>query len=174
MCFLLAASALTAQNTNTKVVTKTVTQSKKDSDGIKKMSKSEVTKEVQKVKLGSEKEGTINVPIIDSAVEVTKITTVTNPDGSTRTVDVDRSAYYESNGTKFKLDLDQQGYSIFNGSEKYGILRKTSINSYIYNVKDKTSIAYFDINGNLIVETYDPNLNQMVSEKYMLAIPVKN
>ena len=66
-----------AQNTQTEVKTKTTTV--KDSDGVHKTVKTEVIKKDQKIVLGDEKQGTKNIPTVDSPVEVTKITKITNP-----------------------------------------------------------------------------------------------
>lgn len=123
---LIFSTLILAQNTQTE--TKTTTSTVKDSKGEHKTVKKEVTKEVQKIKLGEEKSNSSNIPTIDSPVIVTTSTKVTNPDGSTRTVDVDRSAYYESNGKKYKLDLDAYGYIMSHKNTKTAFLRKTSIN----------------------------------------------
>ncbi len=166
---VLFASNVQAQNTNRKVETTTTTVTKKDNEGEKVTTKSETSKEVQKVELGAPTPGTINVPTVDSPTQVLTTTIITNPDGSTRTVDVDRSAFYESKGNKYKLDLDASGYVLTLGNAKPALLRKTSINSYIYNTKNRNAIAYFDINGNLIVESYDPKTDRILTEKFMLA-----
>ncbi len=152
-----------AQNTQTEVKTKTTTV--KDSDGTHKTVKTEVIKKEQKVQLGEEKVGTKNIPTVDSPVEVTKTTKITNPDGTTRTVDVDRSSYYESNGKIYKLDLDASGYIITQGEMK-ALLRKTSTNSYIFRSDNRTAIGYFDINGDLVIEVYDDKLDIVNIEKY--------
>ncbi len=152
-----------AQNTQTEVKTKTTTV--KDSDGVHKTVKTEVIKKDQKIVLGEEKAGTKNIPAVDSPVEVTKTTKITNPDGSTRTVDVDRSSYYESNGKIYKLDLDPSGYVITQGEMK-ALLRKTSTNSYIFRSDNRTAIGYFDLNGDLVIEVYDDKLDIVNIEKY--------
>ena len=46
-------------------------------------------------------------------------------------------------------------------------MRKTSTNSYIYRAKDKTSIGYFDTDGNIILETYDDASDKVTIEKFM-------
>lgn len=154
-----------AQNTQTEVKTKTTTV--KDSDGVHKTVKTEVIKKDQKIVLGDEKQGTKNIPTVDSPVEVTKITKITNPDGSTRTVDVDRSSYYESNGKIYKLDLDASGYVITQGEMK-ALLRKTSTNSYIFRSDNRTAIGYFDTEGNLVIEFYDDKSDIVNIEKYVV------
>ena len=155
-----------AQSTNTQTATKTTTLTKRDSDGEHKTVKKEVTKEVQKIELGQEKANTINIPTIDSPVMVTTTTKITNPDGSTRTVDVDRSSYYESSGNRYKLDLDASGYVMTFGNSKPALLRKTSTNSYIYRLKNKMAVGYFDTNGDLIIETYDDKSDKVIIQKF--------
>ena len=166
---LLLSVTIQAQNTNTQTETKTTTSTVKDSKGDHKTVKKEVQKEVQKVELGEEKSNSINIPTIDSRVLITTSTKVTNPDGSTRTVDIDRSAYYESNGNKYKLALDASGYLMTLGNSKPALLRKTSTNSYIYRQKNKIAIGYFDTNNNLIIETYDEKLDKVGIERFVLA-----
>lgn len=155
-----------AQNTQTE--TKTTTSTVKDSKGEYTTVKKEVTKEVQKIELGQEKANTINIPTVDSPVVVTTTTKITNPDGSTRTVDTDRSAYYEANGRRYKLDLDASGYVMSYGNSKPALLRKTSTNSYIYRLKNKVAVGYFDTDNNLIIETYDYKTDKVSVEKFMV------
>lgn len=153
-----------AQNTQTETKTKTTTV--KDSEGTHKTVKTQVIKKEQKVVLGQESPNTINIPTVNSPVTVTTTTKITNPDGTTRTVDVDRSAYYESNGKIYKLDLDASGYIISHGDMKPALLRKTSTNSYIYKSENKTAISYFDTEGNLVVEVYNDKLDIVDIEKF--------
>ncbi|WP_310556923.1 hypothetical protein [Flavobacterium sp.] len=163
---LLFSINIQAQNTNTQTATKTTTSTVKDSDGLHKTVKKEVSNEVQKIELGQEKANTINIPTINSPISVTTTTKITNPDGSTRTVDVDRSSYYESNGNKYRLALDASGYVLTYGNSKPALLRKTSTNSYIFRSEKKTAIGYFDTNGDLIVEIYDDKSDKVTIEKY--------
>ncbi|WP_394758724.1 hypothetical protein [Flavobacterium sp.] len=165
---LLFSMNFQAQNTNTQTETKTTTSTKTDSEGEHKTVKKEVTNEIQKVELGQEKANTINIPTIDSPVMVTTTTKITNPDGSTRTVDIDRSSYYESNGNKYKLNLDASGYVMTFGDSKPALLRKTSTNSYIYRLKNKIAVGYFDTSGNLIIETYDDKSDKVIIEKFIV------
>lgn len=155
-----------AQNVNTKTETITTTSTKKDDNGEHKTVKNEVTKEVQNIELEKERPHTVNIPMKDSPVMVTTTTKITNPDGSTRTVDIDRSSYYESKGNKYKLELDSSGYVLTFGNSKPALLRKTSTNSYIFRSESKTAIGYFDTNGNLIVEIYDDKSDKVTIEKY--------
>lgn len=138
----------------------------KTSDGEKKYVKKENVAEVQKIELKAEKANTLNIDTIETPVTVTSTTQITNPDGSVRTVDIDRSSYYVSNGNRYKLALDASGYTLNTGSDKPMLLRRTTTNSYIFRANDKTAIGYFDTNGNLIIETYDDKLDKISVEKY--------
>lgn len=153
-----------AQNTNVQSETKTTNIIKKDSDGEHKTVINEEKNAVQKIELNEEKPNTLNIDMKDSPVTVTSTTKVTNPDGSTRTVDVDRSSYYVSNGNKYKLALDASGYTMSYGNTKPALLRKTTTNSYVYRSKNKTAIGYFDTTGNLVLETYDDKTDKVTVE----------
>ncbi len=153
-----------AQNTQTETKTKTIVI--EDSEGTHKTVKTEVVKKNQKIELGKEDPNSINIPTVDSPVLVTTSTKITNPDGTTRTVQLDRSGYYENNGRIYVLSLDASGYVLTHGETKPALLRKTSINSYIYTMETKTAVAYFDSNENLAVEFYDALSNQIIIEKY--------
>ena len=54
------------------------------------------------------------------------------------------------------------------GNSNAALLRKTSTNSYIYRLKDKIAIGYFDTQGNLILETYDNKSDKVSIEKYTI------
>lgn len=152
------------QNTQTETKTKTIVI--EDSEGTHKTVKTEVVKKDQKIELGKENPNSINIPVIDSPILVTTSTKITNPDGTTRTVQLDRSGYYEYNGRIYILTLDASGYVLTHGEMKPALLRKTSINSYIYTMGTKTAVSYFDSNENLVVEFYDALSNQIIIEKY--------
>ena len=101
-------------------------------------------------------------------VEVTTKTEV-SVDGVTRSIDVDRSSYYNLEGKKYEVAVDKTGYSIRNSDGKnLGVLRKASNDSYMYVSKDKISIGHFDTDGNLILETYDAKNDVMVINKYLI------
>lgn len=155
-----------AQNKNVKETTVTTTTTVNAAEGQKKYVKEETTKEVQKIELGKEKANTLNIETVNSPVIVTTTTKIINPDGSTRTVDVDRSSYYESNGNKYKLDLDASGYVMSFGNSTPALLRKTTTNSYIYRFENKTAIGYFDTSGDLILEIYDDKSDKITIEKF--------
>ncbi|WP_026705520.1 hypothetical protein [Flavobacterium soli] len=156
-----------AQNKNVTDVTKTTVTTVKDSDGEKQIVKQQEVQEVQNIELQNADSKALNKDMKQTPVEVTSKTTVTNPDGTTRTVDIDRSSYYTADGKTYKLALDPSGYVITGPDEKkIGILRSTSTNSFIYRGKNSTSIGYFDTNGNLVVETYDDKSDKVTVQTY--------
>ena len=165
--FICATSTINSQNKNVKDETKTTTTTVVDSKGEKTYVKKENTREVQNIELKEQNPKNINMDLKDSVVMVKSTTTITNPDGSTRTVDIDRSSYYLLNGKKYNVALDSRGYRILSEDKKEeAFLRKTSTNSFIYRNKNKIAIGYFDIEGNLILETYDPKTDTVSYEKY--------
>lgn len=166
--FLLALS-VQAQNTNVTETSKTTVTTIKDSEGEKQVVKEQKTQEAQDIKFKDTKGDPLNKEMADTPTQVTQVTQITNPDGTTRTVDVDRSAVYSSNGKSYKVALDASGYRMISEGSKPALLRKTSTNSYIYRTKDKTSIGYFDTEGNLVLETYDDKSDKVTVEKYVRA-----
>ena len=157
-----------AQNTNVTSVSKTTTTTVKDSDGEKKLVKKENTSEVQNIELQDANSKTLNKNLAASPVQVTSTTQITTPDGTTRTVDVDRSAYYSVGGADYKFALDNAGYTVTTPTgSRTAVLRRTSNNNYIYSTKDRTSIGYFDANGNLVLETYDAKTDKITTETYL-------
>ena len=172
MIALLVAFNSLAQNTNKKVEVKTTTTTVKDSKGEKKIVKTEETKEVQKIKLESEKANTLNIPMKpNQETDVVKKTQV-SVDGITQYVDVDRSAYYTLNGQKYQVAIDKSGYTMgFPDHQERALLRRTSNNNYIYKNKDKLSVGYFDAEGNLVLETYDEKTDSVVLEKFIVVKP---
>lgn len=163
----LFAVTIQAQNTNVKDATKTTTTTISTSDGDKTYVKKENTREVQNVELKEEKPNTLNIETKDSPVQVTTTTKITNPDGTTRTVDIDRSSYYLLKGKKYKVALDANGYRMLSEDKKTAaFLRKTTTNSFIYKSGTKTAIGYFDMNGNLVLESYNPKTDDVTYETY--------
>ena len=160
-----------AQNKNVQTEVKTTVTTIKDSEGEKKLIKSEVTKEEQKVGVEVDKEraGTKNIPMANNPVEVTKATAI-NADGKTKVVDVERSTYYVNNGKRYEMKSDEGGYRMTLPEQKYNaVLRKTSNNNYIYYNKNKYALGYFDAEGNFILETYNSKSDKISVEKYTIA-----
>jgi hypothetical protein len=158
-----------AQNTNVKDETKTTTTTITNSDGDKTYVKKENTREVQNIELKEEKANTLNIETKDSPVQVTTTTKITNPDGTTRTVDIDRSSYYILHGKKFNVTSYKNGYRLLSEDKKTtGLLRKTSTNTFIYKNGTKTAIGYFDANGDLVLENYNPKTDEITYETYKI------
>lgn len=165
--FVFAFSFCHAQNKNvvdeTKKTIITVDNGEKETKTIK----NENTREVQVIELEGKKDETVNRDIKPSPTIVEKSTEIINPDGSVRIVDIDRTKYYTLNGQKYKIELDSQGYVLLSENNKnIGKIRKTTTNSFIFVGKDKTAIAYFDTNGNLVIESYNPKTDTVTFETY--------
>ncbi|HRB71860.1 MAG TPA: hypothetical protein PK776_08420 [Flavobacterium sp.] len=165
---LLFALNSKAQNVNVQETSKTTVTTVKNSDGNKKFTKNETVREVQNIELNDVKPHTLNTEMKESPVVSTSVTKITSPDGSSKTFEPDRSAYYLSNGNKYRIAPDGAGYAIKQGSKKLALLRKTSTNQYVYITRNKTSIGYFDTNGNLIIETYDGKSDTILTETYLI------
>lgn len=156
-----------AQNQNVTDVTKTTVTTVKDSEGEKKLVKTQDVKEVQNIQFQDAESKQLNKEVKASPVQVTSTTQITAPDGTTRTVDVDRSAYYSIGDRKYQVTIDNTGYTMMNNNKKAGLLRQLGPNSYIYRTKDRTSVGYFDANGNLVLQTYDDKTDKISTETYM-------
>lgn len=165
---LLFAVSATAQNKQVQSETKTTVTTVKDSDGAKQYVKKENVQQTQDIQFQPDN-NSLNKRVADTPVQVTATTQITNPDGTTRTVDVDRSSVYSYNGQQYRVALDDSGYTMTSDNMAPARLRKTSINTYIYRTKDRTSIGYFDTDGNLVLETYDDKSDKVTVEKYTRA-----
>lgn len=164
---LMTMSIQAQKNKNVTDETKTTVTTVTTSEGEKKYVKNENSREVQPIELKEEKPGTKNIDTKETPTQVTTTTQIINPDGTTRTVDVDRSSYYSLNNKKYQVALDANGYRMISDDTKTnGLLRKTSTNSYIYTSGNKMSIGYFDVNGNLVLESYNPKTDQVTFETY--------
>lgn len=165
---MLLTVGLQAQNTNVKDVTKKTVTTVKDSDGTKKTIKEEKIQQHQTIELENADSKALNKDMKASPVETLSTTTVTNPDGTTRTVAIDRSSAYQFEGNNYMLSLDPSGYIVTNvENEKIGILRATTTNSYIFRGKNSISIGYFDVNGNMVLETYDDDSDQVTTRTFV-------
>ncbi len=165
---LLLTAGLQAQNTNVTEVTKKTVTTTKDSDGTKQVVKEQNIKAKQKIELENADSKSLNKDMKDSPVEMVSTTTITNPDGTTRTVTIDRSSAYEFEGKIYKLALDPSGYiATDSDNNKIGLLRATSTNSYIFRGENSISIGYFDIKGNMVLETYDDNSDTVTTRTFV-------
>ena len=164
---LLFTLGIYSQNTNLKSEEKIETTTIKDSKGEQKIVKKEVVTETQDIKFVHPESKKTNKKMKPTEVNVSTTSQVI-VDGETKYFDVDHSSYYNLNGTKYEIKSDKKGYILLNRDKKTatGVLRKTQNNSYILRTKDKVSVGYFDTNGDLILETYDPETDNMVLEKF--------
>lgn len=157
-----------AQNENIKSEVKTTVTTIKDSDGKKEVIKTQDVKEVQNIELKDADSNVLNKEVKETPVNVTAVTKVST-NGVTEFVDVDRSAYYLSNGKKYQISNDKKGYTMrYPDGKKSAILRRTSNNNYIYKTNTDTSFGYFDANGNLILETYDSKTDHVTVTTYTI------
>ena len=155
MAAVVCSVSMQAQIKNVKSEVTTRITTIKDSDGEKQMVKSKETNETQAIQLKDANSSSLNKDEISSPIDVTSTTKIT-ANGVTRMIDVDRSAYYDLDGKKYKISTDNVGYTVtFPDGQNSGVLRKTSNNNYIYKTNDQTSYGYFDKSGNLILENYD-------------------
>ncbi|NUY79348.1 hypothetical protein HUK80_00455 [Flavobacterium sp. MAH-1] len=159
--FAFAVQAQQVQKESTTTVT-TV----KDSDGEKKLVKTQTEQQVQKLEFQNPDSKALNKDLAPTPTQVTATTTVTAPDGTTRVVDVDRSAYYTWGGSKYQVKLDNVGYTLTNNGKRSAVLRNVGPNNYIYSTNGKTSYASFDSNGNMVLSTYDPKTDKVTTETY--------
>lgn len=156
-----------AQNKNIKDETVTTITKVNHGDGVEQVVKNEKTREVQLIELDGPKDKTVNRDVKPSPVIVEKSTEVINPDGSVRIIDQDRSAYYMLDGKKYRIDSDNSDYTLTTENNKeIGKIKKTSVNSYLFVGKNKTAIAYFDTNGNLVLESYNPKTDTVTFETF--------
>ncbi|SCY79803.1 hypothetical protein [Flavobacterium caeni] len=165
---LLFAMTVQAQNTNVTQTSKTTVTTIKDSEGEKQVVKEQKKTEAQDIKFKETAGDPLNKEMATTPTQVLETTSITNPDGSTRTVNVDRSAVYTStSGNKYTLALDPMGYRVTSDQlKKPALLRSTSTNSYIYRSKDQTAVGYFDTEGNFVLETYDDKSDKVSIEKF--------
>jgi hypothetical protein len=156
-----------AQNTNVTDISKKTVTTVKDSEGEKKVVRTENTTEKQNIEFQNANSTQLNKDMAASPVQVTSTTTVTGPDGRTRTVDVDRSAYYSVGGAKYQVKPDNTGYTMVDATGKRaGLLRQMGNNTYIYRTNNATSYASFDANGNLVIQTYDDKTDTFTTTTY--------
>lgn len=165
---ILFAFSAQAQNTNVTETSKTTVTTIKDSEGAKQVVKEQKTQEAQDIKFKDTKGDPLNKEMANTPTQVTTVTQITNPDGSTRTVATDRSAVYTSQtGKKYTLALDPMGYRVTSDElKKPALLRMTSTNSYIYRSKETTSVGYFDTNGDFVLESYDDKSDKVTIQKF--------
>lgn len=164
---LFGVFTLNAQNKNVLKETETKTTTIKDSKGQREVVKSVETNEVQKVELKEGEQVGKNMPIDNDAPTSVVKTTSVSVDGDLKFEDIDRTAYYTSNGNKYQIKTDEKGYVFIDSKQKDKVvLRKTANNNYFYVKNNTTAIGYFDNDGNFIIETYDKKSDTVTMEKY--------
>lgn len=170
LLFLFTANTMIAQNKDVKEEVTTTTTTIKDSDGERKIVEKVKNSEVQNIEFEDPNSSSLNKTVKSTPVNVTTTSEII-VDGETQYRDVDHSAYYEFAGTKYEIKSDSKGYLLFDSNKKSssGLLRKTSNNNYIYRSENKISVGYFDKNGNLILETYDPKTDSMIREEFLIS-----
>ncbi|WP_146193460.1 hypothetical protein [Flavobacterium sediminis] len=168
----LSGFTLFAQNTNVLKETETTITTIKDSKGERKIEKVTEIKETQPVELEISEQKGKNIPMKESVPVNVATTTKVAVDGQTEYVDVDHSSYYMYNGEKYEIKNDEKGYIFYrNGKETNSILRKASGGYYLYIYKNDVSIARFDKNGDLVIESYDKKKDTVTIEKYTVLKP---
>lgn len=166
-CLLILPLCLQAQNKNVTEVTKKTVKTIKDSEGERKVVKEQQIQQKQNIELENADSKSLNKDMKQTPVETISTTTITNPDGTTRTVAIDRSSAYQYESDNYILSLDPSGYIVTDANNaKIGLLRATSNNSYIFRGKNSTSIGYFDTNGNLVLETYDDQSDRVTTRVF--------
>jgi hypothetical protein len=152
-------------NKNVTKETTTTTTTVNDGQKPRTIVKTEKTEAQQNIELKDAESKKLNKDVKPTPVQVTSSTTVSG-DGIP-TQEIDRSSYYQMNGQNYRFVTDKTGYKISApDNTDYGILRKTSNNNYIYRTKDRTSVGYFDANGNFVLETYDDKTDGITVETY--------
>lgn len=165
---LIFSLSLSAQNTNVTKETKTTTVTVNNGEKAKKIVKTEKTNAVQELKFKDADSNKLNKDVAPSPVMVNS-STVISTDG-TPIAEINRSSFYMMNGDSYQFVTDNMGgYKVASPTNvNYGVLRKASNNSYIFKYNGNTSIAHFNENGDLIVETYDDNGSGVTVETYSL------
>lgn len=166
----LGLTATAQVNKNVTKETKTTTTTVNDGTQQKKLVKSETRSAQQQLELKDAESKKLNKDIAPTPVQVTQSTTISG-DGIP-TQEIDRSSYYVMNGQRFQLSVDRSGYRVSTDSNpNYGMLRRTSNNNYIYRSGNTTSYAYFNQDGNLVVESYDDKTDGVTVQTFTVQKP---
>lgn len=161
--------ALSAQNTNVQKETKTTTVTVDNGKEKKKLVKTESLNATQDVELENAETKELNKNVKDTPVNVTRSTTIAADRDFNR--ELGQISNYSLNGKNYVFVTDKTGYRISSPEQKdFGKLRRTSDNRYIVKTSQKTSVGYFDANGNFVVESYDDATDSVTIETYT---PVK-
>src|SRR5690606_23134624 len=135
--------------------TKTTTTTVNHGDEQKKVVKTEQVTTQQNLEFKDPNSKKLNKDLKQTPTQVTETTTVSGDNIPTR---IGQTTYYELNGKRYAFVTDKTGYRISSPDVKdYAVVTRTSSDgkTYTYTTRGGTSKAYFDTNGNFVVETYD-------------------
>lgn len=157
--------SLNAQvNKNVTKETKTTTVTVDDGTEKKRIVKTEGTDTEQEIEFKQTGKDKLNKDIANTPTKVTKTEVLQGDDMETK---VGRATYYSMNGKNYMFVSNKNGYKISSTDNlDYGTMKRTDDNKYSCEMNGKSSVGYFDDNGNLVVETKEGN-NKMV-ETYTL------
>lgn len=157
-----------AQNkTNVSKETKTTTTTVNHGDEEKKVVKTEQVTTQQSLELKDAQSKKLNKDLKPTPTKVTKTTTISGDGIATQT---GHTTYYELNGRRFTFVSDKTGYRISSPDvREYAVVTRTASDgkTYTYTTKSGTSKAYFDADGNFVVETYDAKSKKTIKETYI-------
>lgn len=158
--------SLNAQvNKNVTKETKTTKVTVNDGSQPKTLVKTQTKATTQDIELKDADSKKLNKDIAPTPVQVNSSTTVSG--SGIPTQEINRSSYYTMNGQSYQFVTDNTGYRIASPDNvNYAKMRKTSNNNYIIRTNDRTSVGYFDANGNFVVETYDDKTDGVTIETY--------
>ena len=167
LMLLLFGFTLTAQNTNTSKETKTTTTTVDHGTEQKKVVKTEQVETKQDIELKDANSKKLNKDVQPTPTQVTKTTTISGDGIPTQT---GQTTYYELNGRRFTFVTDKTGYRISSPDNRdYAVVKRTTSDgkTYTYTTKSGDSKAYFDDNGNFVVETHDAKKKTTTKEVYV-------
>ncbi|MHA3787822.1 hypothetical protein ACX0HA_06375 [Flavobacterium hauense] len=166
--FLSLGFTLNAQvNKNVTEETKTTTVTVQNGSTPKTVTKTEKTSTQQNIELKDAESKKLNKDVKPTPTQVISTTTVSGTGVPTQ---VSSSSYYTMDNARYQFVTDASGYRISTpDNSNYAIIRKAANNNYIYKTKDRTSIGYFDTNGNFVVESYDDKTDGITIQTYTKA-----
>lgn len=168
VALLIFTFTVSAQIKDVTKETKTTTVTVNNGQKVDKIVKTTKTDAEQEIKFKDADSKKLNKDIIPTPVEVNSQTTITA--NGTTVAEIDRSSYYMMDGKNYHFVTDRAGgYRVASPTDvDYGTMRKASNNNFIFKHEGKTSIAHFDANGDLVVETYDDNGTGLIVQTYSL------
>jgi len=167
--FLSLGLTLNAQvNKNVTEETKTTKVTVNNGATPQTVTKTEKKSAQQNIELKDAESKKLNKDVMPTPTQVISTTTVSGTGVPTQVVS--SSSYYTMDNTRYQFVTDPAGYRISTpDNTNYAVIRKAANNSYIYKTKDRTSIGYFDANGNFVVESYDEKTDGITIQTYTKA-----